>query len=277
MLIGNKNCDKCGSSYDVARDTCPACNTPNEEKQNNKSLRSILFLSPEKQLILLLIGFGVLQLFGFLMSFVLEKLGMSDEDVLFHFILNVSGYLLIAIAMSLVIFKDFKLFKTYLKRPWTYLFGFAGGIILIMVTLTYSFCTNLMIPHSVNDNQSVANAMMIKFPISSILLIGIIGPICEEFTYRLGLYSFLRRINKYLAYAVTIVFFALIHINFFSSDIVSELISIPQYLFAGFTFCFLYEKWGISASVTAHVTNNLFSVIIIILQQLILLVNGTSS
>ena len=281
MLIGNKNCDKCGSSYDIARDTCPACNAPNQEKKSIKSIKAILFLPPEKQLVLVLIGFGALQIIGYLLGAVLDNF-LSESDVLYHVIINVVCYTSIAIGMSLLIFKDFKLFGRHLSKPIPYVAGLTGGIILIMVTLTYSFLLTLWLPifnitREVNANQALANNMMVRFPITSILVIGILGPICEEFTYRLGMYSFLRRINKYLAYAVTIIFFAVIHIDFFSTDIVSELIALPQYIFAGFTFCLLYEKWGIGASVTAHITNNLFSVFLTILQQILLMINGTSS
>ena len=276
MLIGNKNCDKCGSNYDVARDTCPACNTLNEEKKEQKSAKAILFLSPQKQLLLFLVGFVALQVIGYLIGAILDNF-MSDEEVIYHLITNVVCYVSVAIGLSFVIFKDFKLFKRHLTNPYPWIAGVTGGIILIMVTITYSLCSNLIYPHEINENQNLANNMMTSFPLTSILIIGIIGPICEEFTYRLGMYSFLRRINKYVAYAITIVFFALIHINFFAENIIPELIAIPQYLFAGLCFCILYEKWGIAASTTAHITNNLFSVLYTIIAQFILSAYGAGA
>ena len=275
MLIGNKNCDKCGSSYDIARDTCPACNTPNEEKKAHKSMKWILFLSPLKQLSLFLVGFVVLQVLGFLVSSVLDNF-MSAEEVRYHVITNWVCYGTILIACCLIIFKDFKLFKRFVTNPIPYAIGLGAGALLFVLSLSYNAITSLLIPHEVNENQSIANAMMSGFPISSIIVIGFIGPICEEITYRLGMYSFLRRINKWVAYLVTILFFAAIHINFFSEDLLSELISLPSYLLAGFTFCILYEKCGIAGSLTAHITNNLAGVLITILINLIRILYGAA-
>ena len=78
------------------------------------------------------------------------------------------------------------------------------------------------------------------------------------------------RINKYLAYAVTILVFAFIHFDFEcfgKGTLVNELLNMPFYLFAGFTFTFLYEKFGFGASVMAHVSNNLYSIIMTVIMS----------
>lgn len=95
---------------------------------------------------------------------------------------------------------------------------------------------------------------------------GVIGPICEEFTYRVGLYSIARRLNKYVAIAFSTIVFALIHFSFTSSDIVNELINLPSYLAGGIIFGIAYEHKGPACSMTAHICYNLFSLIVVLLR-----------
>ena len=44
-----------------------------------------------------------------------------------------------------------------------------------------------------------------------VILFGIIGPIVEEFGYRVGLFNFLNRTNKIIAYCACGLIFGLIH------------------------------------------------------------------
>ena len=262
MLFGEKNCTKCGSSYDVARDTCPTCNTPNKKR---RSLRHILFVSPLKQLLFIFVGFVGLRIFASIYcNLFLDKL-FSENEVIYHTITNWVCYSFLLLGLFAITLKDFKLFKRHFTKPLPYIIGFFCGIGLLILSTTYNNIAYLIYPHEVNANQTIANSMMSQFPLSSIIVIGIMGPICEEFTYRLGVYSFLRRINKFLAYAVTIIFFALIHIDFSFADVAAELISIPSYIMAGFVFCLIYEKFGLAGSMTAHITNNLVIVLLSIL------------
>ena len=105
--------------------------------------------------------------------------------------------------------------------------------------------------------------MVKTYPLLSVLILGFLGPAVEEFTYRVGLFSFLTRVHKALAYAVTIVIFGLIHFDFTATgaNMVNELIHLPIYMFSGAALCVLYDFMGLSASLSAHVTNNLLSII----------------
>ena len=115
---------------------------------------------------------------------------------------------------------------------------------------------------TVNENELQSRAIIDTYPILSILVLGIIGPICEELTYRLGMFSLIGRINRVLAYIITSLVFALMHMNFSSNaNIVVELLNLPSYIFAGVAFCFAYDKFSLPCSLTAHTLNNLFAVI----------------
>ena len=90
-----------------------------------------------------------------------------------------------------------------------------------------------LIPHAgVNDNENAIDSITNAYPLLSLLVFGIMGPVVEEFTYRVGLFSFIRRFNRPAAYIITIAIFALIHFNFQSTNIVNELINLPSYIVA---------------------------------------------
>ena len=135
------------------------------------------------------------------------------------------------------------------------MFDFVWGTILELLPITSSD----------NINESSLQTMRQVYPVASFMIFGLIGPICEEFTYRVGLFSFFKRINKWVAYVVTVVIFAFIHFNF-STDpnvLLNEVLNLPFYMFAAFAFSFTYDKFGLAGSLTAHVANNFISLSLI--------------
>ncbi len=110
--------------------------------------------------------------------------------------------------------------------------------------------------------------MVKAVPVFSFIVFGLIGPFCEEVTYRVGLFGFLGRFNKVVAYLGTALIFGFIHFGWsaiwspaYPGHLVVELINLPPYIGAGAAFCFLYDRWGFGAAFLAHATNNVFSVI----------------
>ena len=157
------------------------------------------------------------------------------------------------------LFQSFKDKKTYIAALITMacIYGF---------NIAYNiFLNSLGVSASANNNQSTLDSIVKIYPLISLVVFGIMGPICEELTYRVGLFDCVKRKNRYLAYAVTIIVFTLIHFDFASSNMVNELLNIPFYAVAAFTFTFIYDQYGFAASVTAHITNNLISIIISII------------
>lgn len=187
-------------------------------------------------------------------------------------ILNGASYLILFVIFIILsagdsdeFFKSFKGWKPYVAS----LVGFAA--ILSFNVMYNSFLSIAGAKISDNANESALNAVVKSFPIASLLIFGIIGPICEELTYRVGLFTLLSKVHVALAYVVTIIVFTLIHFDFeaFGTDaIINELLNIPFYAFAGTTFCFLYHKFGFASSVAAHVTNNVFSLLATIASNL---------
>ena len=186
---------------------------------------------------------------------------------------NAISYTTIIIIISAIMwpFLNLLFFEFTQKKSWIY--GILGGIALIASSFIYSMIVSTFYQTSGNTNQLVVNTMVEFYPIPCLLLLGIIGPIVEEFAYRVGLFSFLSRINRYLAYILTILIFGFIHFNFQFANIdelINELINIPSYIIAGIILCYVYEKSSFAGSSIAHIINNAYGVIMMIIGNLLL-------
>ena len=225
-----------------------------------------------KQIIFFVIGlFGltVISLFiQIIVQLAARRAIVSDYDyqtfmgsTTFNMIVNGSTYLIIAV-IFLILMKDdtnefFKSFKDW--KPYV------AAAIGFSAILTFNLFYNLILSAtgavvSDNANESSLNSIVSDFPFLSLLIFALIGPVVEEFTYRVGLFSLLKRVHISLAYVVTIIVFTFIHFDFQSNNMVNELLNIPFYMFAAATFCFLYHRFGLASSISAHVTNNLLSI-----------------
>jgi len=126
-----------------------------------------------------------------------------------------------------------------------------------------------------NQNQSAIVGLVQDSPIISLITFGFLGPIVEEWTYRLGIFKYLKNNNNLLAYVITLTIFGFIHFDFTSANLVNELLNLPIYLIAGAWFCYLYDKFGLQVALSTHIMNNVFSVLAIILEANI--VNSSGS
>ena len=270
MLFGQKNCTECGSKYDVVQPTCPACGHRDENFETLGIPKYVIWMSWWKQLLLFVIGLIGLNILSVLGELIFRNF-MNTESVEYVLVINAFRYVLAAGAMAFVIWRDWKNFTPSVNRWWTYLagVGFAWGLIItsIIVNLIIDFCY----PTTTNQNQTLVNELIGSYPLISILLLGILGPIVEEFTYRVGLFTLLRRVNIWVAYIVTPFIFALIHFNFFAGSAeayINELLNLPSYIIAGVALTVIYDKFGLSASVVAHCGNNLISIFFTIIGRL---------
>lgn len=225
-----------------------------------------------KQILFFVIGLIGLSLLGFVISLIVQlasRRGIaSDYDyqvfitsTTADMIVNGSTYLIIAVIFLILMkddtnefFKSFKDWKPYVAAA----IGFSAILTFnlfynIILTATGAVVTD-------NANEASLNSIITDFPFLSILIFGLIGPVVEELTYRVGLFSLLKRVHISLAYIATIIVFTFIHFDFGTNNIANELLNVPFYMFAAATFCFLYHKFGLASSACAHVTNNLLSV-----------------
>ena len=260
MLFRNKKCPNCETYYEPTLEKCPGCHKTNELYLNREITNKIVFMHPIAQIGMFLAGFALAgMLVGELIisNFVVL---IPGDDVLKQTLLLLFTYLsMLGGLAAIVLTTRRKHFFSKYKRGLDYVYGIGYAITIVLVSMIIGAIITIFHTPADNNNQAAAVAVAKNYPIIAFFLLGFLGPICEELTYRVGLYSFFRRINKYLAFGVTIVVFALIHFDFGAEDIINELWSLPSYLISGFILTLAYDHRGPACSMTAHVLYNIFA------------------
>ena len=269
MLRFSKNCDYCGEEMDSFDEMCPKCHEPNHDKVVQKE-KNMAMYPYWKQILFFFTGLGGV----YLIAGLLKLIGITSGSIL-----NFVTYTIIFMLLMTIIMGRFTpLFKSF--RNWrAFLFGAIGFFAIWIFDVVNINLANMIVSlifnaeSSTNTNQENINKVVEASPIFSLLIFGIVGPICEELTYRVGLFSLLRRVNLVFAFIITIIVFAAIHFKFAAVlnfiieqnidttlDLVKELLNLPSYLFAGGVFTFLYYKFGFAGSITAHASVNFIGI-----------------
>ena len=220
-----------------------------------------------KRIYLFLAGLLGLHLFAFIIGIFVY---LSFPKDLVNPVTNLITYSVLLVALVAVILFDLPKLLYHFKKWQAYAFGVVGGIAIVVFDITYTNILNLFYTYEPSGNEENVRDIIDLFPLASVLILGIVGPVCGELTYRVGLFALVKKYNKWLAYIITIIVFGAIHVvaSIISGlSIWNELANLPMYLFAGFAFSFLYDKWGIGASLTAHIGNNLYAVIVQIIYK----------
>lgn len=245
-----------------------------EEPQKSRFGSAIL--PPIKQLIIFIVGWMGFQIFASTIQVaatsIIKASGITISSSGFSMVINSVCYIGLLIALTLISSKDLLKLLPSFKQWQSYLAGIICFASIIAFSISYGTFIDVLkqngiinIPTGDNANQTAIVSLEKLFPLTSLVVFGFIGPICEEMTYRVGLFSLLKRKNKFLAYFVTIILFAFIHFNFSTNTatLMNELLQLPHYMFAAFAFSFTYDKWGFAGSVSAHITNNVFSLVFV--------------
>ncbi|OQC11415.1 MAG: CAAX amino terminal protease self- immunity [Tenericutes bacterium ADurb.Bin087] len=216
----------------------------------------------------------------FFSSFIIQTiaqaiLGETDDAAAFAFV-NFWTFVLTfsLIVVFLAVSKTLPaLIKKFLKlRP--YITGVFYGFIVIMTSVITTLVMQIIFGQAdENLNQQIINLVLSRYPVSSFFWIVFLGPLVEELTYRAGLFNALSRRNRILAYVVSSAIFGFMHFNIpFDAEgaidkakLIEEFINIPSYIVSGVVFGFIYEKEGFAGSSVAHITNNLVSYILSII------------
>ena len=271
MLFRNKNCTHCGSSYDIVEETCPACHAHNEDFEALKIPKNQVWLPIYKQVLLFLLGFVLINLISSLCTEVIFKNVFEKTSVNMILVVNYIRYTTISILMGVLLIHHYPKFKNSFVKVLPYAVGVTCGVGLIAFNVGYNAFVSIFHEVSTNDNQTMANNLVKTYPLLAFLLLGFIGPSVEELTYRVGLFTFLNRVSRWLAYPVVIILFGFIHFDFTATGaaLVDEFISLPVYLVSGGVLCLVYDLFGLSASLSAHCVNNIISTLPIILGLLV--------
>ena len=259
-------CENCGKRFDEIDQNCPACDEPNPNvPQKRRFGNKGLYVPFWMQITLFFVGWLGLQVLAIIFQLIAQLAGF--EDVVRSAFVMFGAYTTLGIALLAISCTQIKKYLKAFKNWLVPIAGVIGLFAILAFNLTYNTILSILkIGVSDNANEQSVNSYITAYPVLSIIVIGLIGPLCEEITYRVGFYGFFRRINKYLAFALTMVVFALIHFDFgaFAEGgdvLINELLNLPFYLAAAFVFTFLFEKVGFGASFAAHASNNLLSVL----------------
>lgn len=254
--FATEKCDGCGTSYQAGYPACPHCKKENSHKNRAVPFNETRMMSPGIELAVFLTGWIGFRLIAEIVSFILLRyVGINDYTLM---ALNYISYGILFLGIIAISFRFLpKLFKTVFRKE--VLFGLLVWLAILVFDGEWARISSIF-QTSTNINQSTVNIMIKQSPLLAIVFTGFIAPFCEEMTYRCGLFAFGSRINKVLAYVGTAFIFAFIHMHDFTS--LNEWLNIPPYVFAGLAFCFAYDRWGLGASLLAHVTNNTIAVLL---------------
>ena len=249
-------------------------NEPEPSKFGNRMIPAV------KQFVVFLVGWIGFQIIAAIIQIVVAVIGQIQGYNINEFltlpsseiIVNSAAYLILLVTLVSVINFDIPKLLTSFKKWQSFIAGLICFGAIIAFDMLWGMVLDLLpLETGNNANEAGLTSIITVYPIMSLIIFGVVGPVCEELTYRVGLFSFFQRKNKILAYIVTIIIFAFIHFDLTATKatIVNELLNLPFYMFAAFAFSYTYEKYGLAGSLTAHVINNLFSVSATIISQFI--------
>lgn len=232
----------------------------NKERQRNGLLDYIVY--PEIQLwkrgVLLAIGnVFTLSFAAAIILIILKFSGHPDPANATEYI----AYSILFVGLFAVVVLDVPKVGKLLKRWEPYVVGLAIGMTVLILDDAYIGLINLFRPASISGNEEAVRKAIDAFPIASIFIFGLIGPMCEELTYRSGLFGLLRKWHRVPAYIITGLVFGLIHFQYDTTDLVREFLFLPSYVVPGLLFSAAYDLYGLPCSYVAHMTNNMFAVL----------------
>lgn len=168
-------------------------------------------------------------------------------------------------------------FKHHFQNKNALIDGVGYGFLLLLASSAVTAIISIFRSEagSVNANEREIRIMISNYPVLLAFMTTILAPICEEITYRLGLFNIFRRKNRIVAYVVSSLFFAFIHFTIpeqdesFKQNLINELWNIFSYITSGIILCRAYEKHqSIATSMIAHAINNGVAVLSIIISNL---------
>jgi len=275
-----ETCPHCGKQIDTVLEYCPHCHK-DVDFHREDTPRTFPWLDFKRQLPCFLIGLVGLTILATIIGTIallicgFQTGSVEEAKELYlstgvQMAVNSLAYVGVFTSLIFVLKPFWKYLLGTFKKYQNVLIGLAIGCSLMIASTVYSSIIGIFYKTSGNVNEQTLQEMIKSFPILSFIVFGFIGPICEEITYRLGLFSFLRRKSRWLSYLVSIVVFAFIHFSFDSlitggDALINELINIPVYLISAYLLTLAYEKFGFAASVSAHALNNVVSILLTII------------
>jgi len=282
-LFGKTSCLHCGQKYDSVKGECPFCHTKNESAERGHGWEAVTPTGVGEEIALFITGSLGLTLVAILLSYVIQSLaksafaseGFSGEALrnamegflttaAYSAYVNLGTYLVLFILILFILGRNVYLLTAKFRKGSTY-WGILIGFGMMIVTTVLS----LLLRTESNSNETAVESIESFSPYASLIIIGLIGPFCEEVAYRVGLYTVLKRFNWIVALVVTSLVFTFIHFDFSNIASLNEWANVPIYLSMAVILTLTYEKFGFGASFLAHATNNFVGVLLAILAGLL--------
>jgi membrane protease YdiL (CAAX protease family) len=211
-----------------------------------------------------ILGWCYLPMYLFLTSwaiqFLLSLLGMGDNLVTLN-----SVYFLTNLAVVLLGFSSWlkRSFRGFTEHFWQFIQTLILGFALYYISqlVLSAILVFLLGEQTVPNNDAVVGLVQHSQGLMALLII-IIAPITEEVLVRGVIFGTLHRTNRYLAYAVSILFFSMMHVwqHISGMDVSALVFNICLYLPAGVALGWTYEKSGtIWCPITLHAIINAIS------------------
>lgn len=265
-------CSKCKNDIDSYLSECPYCGSERNVDVLPKKFLNMTLLSDYKELCFFLIG-----TLGLVIIYFLIETGVNNFPIKVVLLPKAISYLLtycvvVALFFCVVSHDTRKVINSIKKQNTKPLTWIAVGIGLALI-IAFSYGYTAILNHfgiTIKDsaNQQQITNLIKNQPAISFFFIVLLAPIIEEFTYRVGLFSFFRKRNRWLAYIIAVILFSFMHFipSFFEAPqlMANEALNIPLYIVPSLILAISYEYAGLSSSTYIHILNNLISFILVL-------------
>ena len=185
--------------------------------------------------------------------FNLDYSKISDTTTI---ILRFYDYIILAIILFIMYRKDIKKYLKDLKNRFITIIdkGFLYWTIGLIVMIISNIIIMKFFPIAKANNESSVQEIIKSLPILSIISVGILGPIIEEFTFRKAFYDIFK--NKDLFIIISGLVFGLMHVVF-SLKTGWDLLYVIPYGALGISFAYMYVKTdNLFTSMMMHMIHN---------------------
>ena len=227
--------------------------------------RERVFIAPSRRELLCGLIYLPLHMFlvGELIYFVALLAGIDLTLVALNLIYMLVGTLYLMLTMSRYLKASFAPFRAFgashlwlLPAGWgmRLLLGLPIGIVIVALT-----------PELVSPNEEIVREILAQSFLPAAFMAIVLAPIVEEILFRALLFASIRKKSRFLAYAVSTILFALLHIVAFLFFAFSPDLFIVMLLYipAGIALCWAYERSGsIWTPIALHAFMNLVAVLL---------------
>ena len=203
---------------------------------------------------LLVLPFAAGPMFRILERLLGIPLSQALENVLYYYIL---------FAVTVVIFHGFlaRTTRRLAEEAGLALQTLAAGLVALygLNELVYRL-TNLLVDNRTNLNNMAISAQIDDAPHMTLLIVVFLAPFVEEVLFRGYVFGSLRDHSRAVAYVVSCVLFAFLHVwQFAAGDLLnfSRILLLVQYLVPGLVLCWSYDRCGnLWAPILIHMSVN---------------------